>query len=57
MGFDISKDTCAILTIPSGAEIANRFIAFSLFVKSNNRNDFIQYEITTFLIIRFDTDA
>ena len=49
--------TCIVLITPGGTEIANRFIAFYLFVKSNNRTYFVQYETTTCQIISFGMDG
>ena len=49
--------TCTSLTTPGATEIANRFIAFYLFVKSNNRTYFVQYETTTCQIISFGMDG
>lgn len=48
---------CTNLTTPGGIEIANRFIAFYLFVKSNNRTYFVIYETTTCQIISFGMDG
>ena len=48
---------CIVLVTPGGTEIANRFIAFYLFVKSNNRTYFLQYETTTCQIISFGIDG
>lgn len=48
---------CTVLITPGGTEIANRFIAFYLFVKSNNRTYFLQYENTTCQIISFGIDG
>ena len=48
---------CVVLITPGGIEIANRFIAFYLFVKSNNRTYFLQYENTTCQIISFGIDG
>lgn len=48
---------CTVLITPGGIEIANRFIAFYLFVKSNNRTYFLQYETTTCQIISFGIDG
>lgn len=36
--------TCIVLTTLGGTEIANRFIAFYVFVKSDNRTYFVEYE-------------
>ena len=49
--------SCIVLITPGGTEIANRFIAFYLFVKSNNRTYFLQYENTTCQIISFGIDG
>ena len=49
--------TCTQLLTPGGTEIANRFIAFYLFVKSNNRTYFVQYETTTCQILSFGMDG
>ena len=49
--------TCIVLTTPGGTEIANRFIAFYLFVKSNNRTYFVQYETTTCQVLSFGIDG
>ena len=49
--------TCINLTTPGGTEIANRFIAFYLFVKSNNRTYFVQYETTTCQVLSFGIDG
>jgi len=49
--------TCTSLTTPGGTEIANRFIAFYLFVKSNNRTYFVIYENTTCQVISFGMDG
>ena len=48
---------CIVLTTPGGIEIANRFIAFYLFVKSNNRTYFVQYETSNCQIISFGMDG
>lgn len=49
--------TCTSLTTPGGTEIANRFIAFYLFVKSNNRTYFVQYETSTCQVLSFGMDG
>ena len=49
--------TCTSLTTPGGTEIANRFIAFYLFVKSNNRTYFVQYETATCQVLSFGMDG
>ena len=49
--------SCTVLTTPGGIEIANRFIAFYLFVKSNNRTYFVYYETTNCQIISFGIDG
>ena len=49
--------SCTTLTTPGGTEIANRFIAFYLFVKSNNRTYFVQYETANCQILSFGMDG
>ena len=49
--------SCSSLTTPGGTEIANRFIAFYLFVKSNNRTYFVQYETSNCQILSFGMDG
>ena len=48
---------CTSLSTPGGTEIANRFIAFYLFVKSNNRTYFVQYETSTCQVLSFGMDG
>ncbi len=49
--------TCTKLSLAQSVEIANRFIAFYLFTKSNNRKYFVIYETTTCKIISFGLDG
>ena len=49
--------TCTVLVTPGGTEVANRFIAFYLFVKSNNRTYFVVYETANCQIISFGMDG
>ena len=49
--------SCTALVTPGGVEIANRFIAFYLFVKSNNRTYFLQYETSNCQILSFGIDG
>ena len=49
--------SCTGLTSPGGVEIANRFIAFYLFVKSNNRTYFVIYETTNCQITSFGIEG
>lgn len=49
--------TCKVLIIPGTGEIANRFIAFYLYAKSNNRNYFVRYETSNCSMVSFGLDG
>lgn len=49
--------TCTRLVVPGATEITNRFIAFYLFAKSNNKTYFVYYETTKCEIISFGIDG
>lgn len=49
--------SCVALIVPGATEMANRFYALYMFVKSNNRTYFIQYDTATCQLISFGMDG
>lgn len=49
--------SCLALSVPGTVEKTSRFIAFYMYVKSNNRTYFVQYDTATCQILSFGMDG